>query len=434
MAHIENRVDKLSTNNYSTWKTVIMSQLMGRDLWDYVVESKNDSDEEVVKNEQAKTLMYISMEAAQIAATGVCESAHQLWTKIKENHEGAIANLRSSSLAEFLGIKIRKNESIINYAGRFENALGKLESTGHIVDEKTRLWVFSNSLPQHLKLTVQMFTMANPEGRVSELISQLKIQHHLDGQDHDRQGAAYHAQERRQQPDNKTSLKPMSSITCNYCKKQGHMWRECRKLKADNERKKRFGQMNQNRQQENNSRGQNRPAQHQQQFNHKQNQITRPSGAFSMRKHEFSEGIETWIVDSGASSHMTPYRNFLVEFEEYNEPHKIHLGNGKSLEVLGRGNMPFSNNEFTGELKKVLWVPDLAENLFSIGRAMEQDCSYEFCKENSTVLFYRNNKLVLRGIKKPSSVYFLLTLLPLTADSEAEGTALMSTTVQRSTV
>lgn len=31
-----------------------------------------------------------------------------------------------------------------------------------------------------MKLTVQMFTMSNPEGRVSELISQLKIHHHFD--------------------------------------------------------------------------------------------------------------------------------------------------------------------------------------------------------------------------------------------------------------
>lgn len=121
MASIESKVDKLSTHNYPVWKTVIMSQLMSKDLWDYVVESKNDTDEEKIHNEQAETLMYISMEPQQIAATGVCNSAHDLWIKIKENHEGSISNLRSISLAEFLGIKYTKNESIINYAGRYEN-------------------------------------------------------------------------------------------------------------------------------------------------------------------------------------------------------------------------------------------------------------------------------------------------------------------------
>lgn len=129
MAQIEGKIDKLTAANYSTWKTVIKSQLMGKDLWDYVVQPKNETDEERLKNEQAKTVMYVAMEANRIAATGVCQSAFDLWAKIRENHEGALTNLRSSSLAEFLNIKYRKNESIISFAGRYENSLGKLEST-----------------------------------------------------------------------------------------------------------------------------------------------------------------------------------------------------------------------------------------------------------------------------------------------------------------
>ena len=38
---------------------------------------------------------------------------------------------------------------------------------------------FSNSLPKHMQLTVQIYTIANPEGRVNDLISQLKIQYHM---------------------------------------------------------------------------------------------------------------------------------------------------------------------------------------------------------------------------------------------------------------
>lgn len=144
---LEFKIEKLSTGNYATWRTVLMSQHMGRDLWDFVVESKNNSDEDKIKNEQANTLMYASMESTQISETGVCRSAHDLWIKIRENHEGALSNLRSSALAEFLSMKIKKNESIIAFAGRYENTLGKLESTGHAVDDKTKLWVFAHTLP-----------------------------------------------------------------------------------------------------------------------------------------------------------------------------------------------------------------------------------------------------------------------------------------------
>lgn len=61
MASVEYKAEKLSATKYSTWKTVIMSALMDRDLWEVVVEAKINSDELRVRNEQAKHLMYISI-------------------------------------------------------------------------------------------------------------------------------------------------------------------------------------------------------------------------------------------------------------------------------------------------------------------------------------------------------------------------------------
>lgn len=59
MATVEYKADKLSVENYSTWKTVIKSQLVSKGLWDFV-EAAIDDDE--IKNAQAKHLMYLSME------------------------------------------------------------------------------------------------------------------------------------------------------------------------------------------------------------------------------------------------------------------------------------------------------------------------------------------------------------------------------------
>lgn len=126
MAAVNYRLDKLSASNNATWKTVIKTHLMSKDLWEYIIQMKNENDEQKIKNEEAKHILYVSMEPQQIAATGICETAHELWRKIKENHEGAEANHQSIALAEFLGIKYLKNENLISFAGRFELALGKL--------------------------------------------------------------------------------------------------------------------------------------------------------------------------------------------------------------------------------------------------------------------------------------------------------------------
>lgn len=401
MAKVEYKADKLSTNNYTTWKTIIKSQLMGKDLWQYVNQLKNSDDEDKIKNEQAKSIIYLSMEPQEISATGTCETAHQLWAKIKENHEGALSNLRSTAMAEFLSIKIQHNETLIAYAGRFENLLGKLEmATAQPVDEKMKLWAFSNSLPAELKRTVQMFEMAKPEGSVSELISQMKLQYHLEQNDEKKAGAYYmntnrtnirHNQNRNF---NRQSDSKPAPPSCTYCKRIGHIWSDCRKLKADNERKRRFAQ---NRQIQS---AQTKP------------QANKNSGAFNVTSHPFSGDKFAWLVDSGASEHVTKYREFLKDYIKFEEPHKIIIGDGQIVEAYGQGTLFFRSQAYTGQLNDVLWIPKISENLFSVSKAMHKNCNVQFCTENSKVYFYRNEELVLEGTRDPESSYFFIYLYP----------------------
>lgn len=69
-----------------------------------------------------------------------------------------------------------------------------------------------------------MFTIATSEGKVSDLISQVKIQHHLNHAECDPKNAAYHAQEQTQQYNRKTdqtSDKPAQqrAISCTVAAK-----------------------------------------------------------------------------------------------------------------------------------------------------------------------------------------------------------------------
>ena len=45
------------------------------------------------------------------------------------------------------------------------------------------------------------------------------------------------------------------------------------------------------------------------------------------------------IVDSGASSHMTPAREILVGYIEFQKPQMVCLGDGQTVEAFGRGNV-----------------------------------------------------------------------------------------------
>ena len=179
----------LTESNYTAWKIVATSLLKSRNLWTFC-ESKleageNEEETEAIlqSNEEAKHLLYMTMEADQIMATGVCPTAFDVWLKIEENHEGAESRARSDSLADFLGFKFIKGESLIAYCGRYELALGRLQASGYQIEEDTKFWVFRNSSPKDIQATTNMWSIARPEGTVSELISQLKIQFHSEKND-----------------------------------------------------------------------------------------------------------------------------------------------------------------------------------------------------------------------------------------------------------
>ena len=47
--------------------------------------------------------------------------------------------------------------------------------------------------------------------------------------------------------------------------------------------------------------------------------------------------MNKWLVDSGASSHMTREKDLLTDYREFESPEKVGLGDGKAVEAVGVG-------------------------------------------------------------------------------------------------
>jgi len=77
---------------------------------------------------------------------------------------------------------------------------------------------------------------------------------------------------------------------------------------------------------------------------------------------------------SGASSHMTPVREILVDYIEFEKPQMVCMGDGRTVETFGRGNVHLTMFFTLSNPKKVtmydtLYVPHLKYNLFSVKAA-----------------------------------------------------------------
>ena len=46
-----------------------------------------------------------------------------------------------------------------------------------------------------------------------------------------------------------------------------------------------------------------------------------------------------WLIDSGASSHMTKEKSILMNYQQFGEPESVALGDGRVVQALGSGNV-----------------------------------------------------------------------------------------------
>ena len=78
-------------------------------------------------------------------------------------------------------------------------------------------------------------------------------------------------------------------------------------------------------------------------------------------------GVDTWIIDSGASNHMIGKKQTLSRLEEKKYPQKVSLGDDYQHPIEGIGESSYKLDSGTSmKMKEVLYLPGLKKNLLSI--------------------------------------------------------------------
>ena len=89
------------------------------------------------------------------------------------------------------------------------------------------------------------------------------------------------------------------------------------------------------------------------------------TGSFSNALNVAICSKEIWIVDSGASDHMTSHSNLFSSYTPCSGRQKVKIADGSLSSVAGKGSIPISKNI---SLQSVLHVPNLSCNLISISK------------------------------------------------------------------
>ena len=102
--------------------------------------------------------------------------------------------------------------------------------------------------------------------------------------------------------------------------------------------------------------------------------IATPKSKSSVKGGYFaSDSNKEWILDSGASSHMTGDRSLFIDFYEgKNSDQEISISNKMKLPILGTGTVNVTN----GSLKNILLVEGLGVNLILVYKIVQ--AGYDF--------------------------------------------------------
>ncbi|KAJ4767139.1 hypothetical protein LUZ62_077514 [Rhynchospora pubera] len=93
-----------------------------------------------------------------------------------------------------------------------------------------------------------------------------------------------------------------------------------------------------------------------------------------------------WILDSGASNHVTSDLNNLSSFYAYNGEDNLQIGNGMGLKICHIGSTYLSLSPSTIKLCDVLHVPNFSKNLISLSRLLLDNPSLTIHFSNSSCM------------------------------------------------
>jgi len=98
----------------------------------------------------------------------------------------------------------------------------------------------------------------------------------------------------------------------------------------------------------------------------------------------------SWIVDSGASSHMTSREDLFHNLTTSRSGEAVSFADGQKGKIQGSGSITLPNIDQKGKdslhLRDTLLIPSIKLNLISVDKLIEDDCTVVFSKKGSKII------------------------------------------------
>ena len=389
---------------------------MREDLWGFVDGSEAapaDTDEARARyvSRQRKTLgtISLSIEENLLYLLGIPEDPKVLWEKLATLFQKKTWSNRMGLKRKLSALRLTSGGDLENHLKQMTEVMDELIAVDSPVSAEDRVVNLLMSLPPEYEVLVSILgsreNLPNYETVVDALLNEERKMKELAG-DKSTKGE-----------EEALAARNLRGPRCYQCGKIGHIKRNCREAGS--------GGRNPPRERgESARRGQSLPRERWESPEHRQR-----GAYYSKEPDSDNEGVgclathayltseskaQRWIVDSGATSHMSCDRKLFKTLRETSDKLVVTIGDGRSLKATGIGNVGLWMNSGRGgrqvelTLHDVLLVPELARNLFSVSQAAKMGKTLDFTEQECLVKEVRSNRVVARGHRQGGLYYLCL--------------------------
>ncbi|UYV69959.1 hypothetical protein LAZ67_7001325 [Cordylochernes scorpioides] len=344
------QVPKFDGKNFASWKFRIVSILEGKEL-DDLLECDPPEDEVKFKewkkkDAQAKGIITCAMTDSLVALILNCKTSKDIWIALHERYEGDKKKRIIEARNDVSRLTMKKEENWEEYLYRSEKLLEQARNLGAEIEDQEFTTSVIRGLPQKYNL-VALQLNCQMKVSISDLKNCLKLYHerftHEEKEGNSKAFNTIHKESfsnSKHFHKNRNSNKPI----CFICAKPGHKAIEC----WPNPKNKRAS--------ENKQTSKNKP-EHQNKA--KFVNLQPEEHVSNIKEYETTQQPEEWVVDSGASCHMTSNRDLLKEEREVHKT--IKLADDSEIISNAEGAIEIEGQNKLIRLNDVLYVEKLSE-------------------------------------------------------------------------